>query len=59
MQDGALIPPDAGGEDGDFAEGVGVIECDGEGDEGAEGGASDGGVGGVGECAEGFVDEGF
>jgi hypothetical protein len=59
MEDGALIPPDAGGEDGGFAEDVGVVECDGEGDEAAEGGASDGGVGWVGEGAEGLVDEGF
>jgi hypothetical protein len=59
VQDGALIPPDAGGEDGGFAEDVGVVERDGERDEGTEGGASDGGVGRVGEGAEGFVDEGL
>lgn len=59
VEDGSLIPPDAGGEDGDFGEDVGVVEGDGERDEAAEGGASDGGVGGVGEGAEGAVDEGL
>ena len=59
VEDGSLVPPDAGGEDGDFAEDVGVVEGDGEGDEGAEGGATDGGVGWVGEGAEGLVDEGL
>jgi hypothetical protein len=59
VEDGALIPPDAGGEDGGFAEDVGVVEGYGEGDEAAEGRASDGGVGRVGEGAEGVVDEGL
>ncbi len=59
VEDGSPIPPDAGGEDGDFAEDVGVVEGDGQGDEAAEGGATDGGVGGVGEGAEGLVDEGL
>lgn len=59
VEDGSAVPPDAGGEDGDFAEDVGVVEGDGEGDEATEGGASDGGVGGVGEGAEGVVDEGL
>ena len=59
VEDGSAIPPDAGGEDGDFAEDVGVVEGDGQGDEAAEGGAADGGVGGVGEGAEGLVDEGL
>ena len=26
MENGALIPPDAGGEDGDLAEDVGIVE---------------------------------
>lgn len=37
VKDGALVPPDAGREDGGFAEDVGVVEGEGEGDEATEG----------------------
>jgi len=59
VEDGALVPPDAGAHDGGLAEDVGVVEGEGEGDEAAERGATDGGVFGAGEGAEVEVDEGF
>ena len=59
VEDGALVPPHAGGEDGGLAEDVGVVEGDGEGDEASERRPSDGGVGGVREGAKGVVDEGL
>jgi hypothetical protein len=55
VEDAALIPPDAGREDGELAEDLRVGEAEGEGDEAAERGASESGVGGVGEGAEGAV----
>jgi hypothetical protein len=59
VQDGSLIPPDAGREDGGFAEDVGVVECYRQRNQTSERRTADGGVGRVGEGAEGFVDEGF
>ena len=54
-----LVPPDAGGHDGELAEDVGVVEAEGEGDEAAERGAAEGGVLRAGEGAEAAVDEGL
>ncbi len=59
VEDVALIPPDAGGENGELAEDLGVSETQSEGDEAAEGGASESGVGGIGEGAEAAVHQGF
>ncbi len=59
VEDGALVPPDAGAHDGGLGEDAGVVEREGEGDEAAEGGAAEGGVFGAGEGAEVEVDEGL
>ena len=58
-KDGALIPPDAGREDGEFGEDLGVGEAEVERDEAAERGAAERGVGGVGQGAELAVDAGL
>lgn len=58
-EDVAAVPPDAGGEDAEFAEDLGVVETDGEGDQAAERTAGKASRLGAGLGAEGGVDQGF
>lgn len=56
-KDAAVIPPEAGREDGEPAEDRGVDEAEVERDEATEGRAAEGGAGGFGLRAKGAVDE--
>ena len=58
-QNAALVPPDAGGEDGEFGEDFGVGEAEVERDQAAERGAAERGIGGVGQRAELAIDAGL
>ena len=59
VEDAALVPPDGGAHDGDFAEDIGVLEAEVETDETAERGSSQAGLCGCRERPVGGVDEGF
>ena len=59
MEDAAVIPPEGGGEEGEAAEGVGVLEAEMERDEGAERGAAEASVLGLGAGAVGAIEEGL
>ena len=58
-EDGAVIPPDGGAENGEAAEDVRVLEAEEEADETAERRTTEAGVLRAGQGAETFVDEGF
>ena len=58
-EDAAVVPPDGGAEDGEFAEDLRVLKAEVEGDEASERGAAEGGVVGTWEGAVGAIEEGF
>jgi hypothetical protein len=58
LEHAAVVPPDAGREDGEAAEDLRVLEAEGERDEAAEGAAAEAGVRGAIEQAEALGDEG-
>src|ERR1700692_834452 len=59
MEDAAVIPPEGRGEEGEAAEGGGVLEAEMEGDEGAERGTAKAGVFGLGTGAVVAIEEGL